>query len=78
MVIKMEKTMLEKQGRVLIPKRIREKLGLRNGEEMVIQIEDRGIILKPFKSINEFNSELKGCIKESKLDPLGIKKIWVM
>ena len=72
----MEKILLEKQGRLLIPKRIRERLGLRSGEELVIEIKEDKMIITPFKSISEFISSLKGCIKQSKIKPLELKKIW--
>ena len=78
MVIKMEKVFLEKQGRVLIPKNVRDELDLRNGEEMSLEIENGRIILRPFKEPKVFSSQLKGCIKEGKLDPLELKKIWGM
>jgi len=74
----MEKVILEKQGRVLIPKSIREELGLRSGEEMSMEVDKSKIILKPFKSPKEFSSELNGCVKESKINPLELKKIWQM
>ena len=78
MVIEMEKVILESQGRVLIPKRVREELGLRSGEELSLEIEDNKIVLRPFKSSHELSSQLKGCVKESKINPLEIKKIWGM
>ncbi|MBI2675842.1 MAG: AbrB/MazE/SpoVT family DNA-binding domain-containing protein [Candidatus Aenigmarchaeota archaeon] len=78
MVKKMEKIRLEKQGRILIPKGVREKLGVRAGEEMSIQVERRGIVLRAFKSPKDFSAELKGCVKESRIDPLTLKKIWEM
>lgn len=78
MVIKMEKVFLEKQGRVLIPKNVRDSLGLRSGEEMLLETQKDKIILKPYKSAEELSSQLKGCIKESKIDPLRIKRIWNM
>ncbi len=78
MGIKMEKVILEKQGRVLIPKNVRDELGLRSGEEMSLQVEKDKIILKLFKNQKEFSSQLKGCVKESKIDPLELKKIWKM
>lgn len=74
----MEKVILEKQGRVLIPKNIREELSLRSGEEMALHIENDKIVLKLFKDPKEFSSQLKGCVKESKLNPLELKKIWEM
>ncbi len=78
MVIKMEKVRLEKQGRVLIPKKVRERLGLRVGEELAVNVENEEIVLKPFRSTADFSSELKGCIKEGTIDPLALKKMWGM
>ncbi|MBI2498942.1 AbrB/MazE/SpoVT family DNA-binding domain-containing protein [Candidatus Woesearchaeota archaeon] len=72
----MEKIMLEKQGRILIPKSIRNNLKLRTGEDMIIEVRNDEIILKPLKSISDFSLEFKGCIKESKTNPLELKKIW--
>ena len=78
MEIKMAKVILEKQGRILIPKKIREKIGLRSGEEINLQIEGDKLVLKPLKPAVDFILELKGCVKEGKIDPLELKKIWVM
>ena len=72
----MEKVILEKQGRVLIPKSVRQELGLRSGEEMALQVEKDKIVLKLFKDPKEFSSQLKGCVKGSQIDPLDLKKIW--
>ena len=74
----MEKIKVEKQGRILLPKDIREKAGLRSGEEIGIELEQDKIILKLFKSPKDLISELKGCVKESKIKPLELKKIWGM
>lgn len=78
MVLKMVKTTLEKQGRIFIPKKIREDLGLRIGEELSLDIRKNEIVVKPFKNLKDFSSRLRGCVKESKIDPLDIKKIWRM
>jgi AbrB family looped-hinge helix DNA binding protein len=78
MEIKMVKTTLEKQGRIFVPKKIREKLGLRTGEELSLEVREDEIIVKPFKNLKEFSSNLRGCVKNSKIDPLDIKKIWKM
>ena len=50
MVIKMEKISLEKQGRILIPKKVRSKLRWRPGEELALIVEKNEVILRPFKS----------------------------
>ncbi len=78
MVKKMEKTRVEKQGRILLPKRIRQQLGIRIGEEIAIQVGKNEIVLKLFRSKKEFSSELKGCVKESRIRPLNLKKMWEM
>ncbi|MBI2672227.1 AbrB/MazE/SpoVT family DNA-binding domain-containing protein [Candidatus Woesearchaeota archaeon] len=72
----MEKVLLEKQGRLLIPKKIREKLGLRTGEELTIETKEDKMIISAFKTMPEFVSSLKGCVKESRIKPLELKKIW--
>ena len=74
----MAKVILEKQGRILIPKKIRERMGLRSGEEINLQIEENKLVLKPLKPMGDFILELKGCVKESKIDPLELKRIWGM
>jgi AbrB family looped-hinge helix DNA binding protein len=54
-----EKTKIDKQGRVLIPKELREKIGL-TGEVEILEV-DRGIFLRPLeKSWDDlFKTKLK-------------------
>ncbi|MBI4181870.1 MAG: AbrB/MazE/SpoVT family DNA-binding domain-containing protein [Candidatus Aenigmarchaeota archaeon] len=73
----MEKTRLEKEGRVFIPKKVRERLGMRSGEEMLIEERDGALILRKRKSPEEFSSQLKGCVKGGG-NPLDLKKMWRM
>jgi AbrB family looped-hinge helix DNA binding protein len=40
-------TALDRFGRVVIPKRVREDLGLKVGEPLVIEEQAEGILLKP-------------------------------
>lgn len=77
MGIIMGKSKVEKRGRVLIPKKIRDKINLRGGEEVSVELKDGKIILKPLKSLEKIR-ELRGCVEESKIDPLEIKKMWEM
>ena len=74
----MEKINIEKQGRIIIPKKIRKNLNLRNGETLSIEVVKNTIMLKAFKSVKEFSTELKGCVKESRINPLELKRIWRM
>lgn len=75
MVIKMGKTKVESRGRILIPKKIREEANLRSGEEVSVEIKNDKIVLRPLKSLEKV-SQLKGCVKESEIDPLDLKKMW--
>jgi len=68
-------SVIEGKGRILIPKSIREELGLHGGEKMRVDREDDEIIIKPIKDVSDLQ-ELKGCIKKSSIDPLDLKKIW--
>ncbi len=66
---------VEERGRILIPKDIREKLGLHGGEKMRIEVEGENIIVKPIKDKEELK-KLKGCVEESKIKPMNVKEIW--
>jgi AbrB family looped-hinge helix DNA binding protein len=66
---------IEERGRILIPKNLREELKLKAGRKMLIEKRDEEIIIKPVVDLKKL-SELRGCIKKSKIKPLEIKKIW--
>lgn len=78
MAIKMEKTKVEQMGRILIPKSIREKTGMRPGEEVEIRVEQGKIVIKPLLNVEIFSRELKGCVEGSKIKPKDLKDIWGM
>lgn len=69
----MRKSKIEEGGKVLIPKKIRERANLRGGEEVSVEIEGGKIVLKPLKSPEKIKL-LKGCVEKSKIDPLDLKK----
>ena len=78
MVYKMEKVKLEKQGRIIIPKRLRDKLRLREGEEFIFEETADGIRLKRINQNPSVLNNLRGCIKDTSVNPLDLKKIWKM
>lgn len=43
---------------------------------MDVRLEDKRVIIKPLIAIAEFKRELKGCVENSKIDPLEPKRIW--
>jgi len=72
------KVVLDEAGRVKIPKEILDELSLRPGQVLVLEISHEGLLLKPSVGVDEFISELRGCVKSSKVKPAELKHIWRM
>jgi AbrB family looped-hinge helix DNA binding protein len=70
------KTKIEERGRILIPKKIRDLAGIRPGEEVEVDFENGKVVIRPLFDVKRFSSELRGCISESDIHPLEVKKIW--
>lgn len=73
-----EELTIDNKGRVLIPKKIRDKLGLQAGGKARLKLENQYIIIMPPVSPEEFIKEMEGCITEGtpSIDPLKLKKMW--
>jgi AbrB family looped-hinge helix DNA binding protein len=69
---------VDSKGRLLIPKEMRKKVGLRVGGKARLRIENNNIVIIPLVSPEGFIKEMEGCLKEGKptLDPFDVKKIW--
>lgn len=67
---------LDARGRIVIPKEIRKKLGLRRGQRFLIEVRGEEIVLKPAVDVERFMFELKGCIHGSRIRPDELKEIW--
>jgi AbrB family looped-hinge helix DNA binding protein len=73
-----EEVTVDNKGRVLIPKELRDKVGLQAGGKARLKIEKENIIIMPPISPEEFIKEMEGCITEGTptIDPLKLKKMW--
>jgi AbrB family looped-hinge helix DNA binding protein len=73
-----EEVTLDSKGRILIPKEVRDKVGLRIGGKARLKVNDDTIIIVAPVSPEEFIKEMEGCIKQGKpsIAPLELKKIW--
>jgi AbrB family looped-hinge helix DNA binding protein len=73
-----EEVIVDEKGRVLIPKKARDKIGLQPGAKARLKIEDDKLTIMPPISPEEFMQEMEGCIKEGKpiINPLELKKMW--
>ncbi len=78
MGINMGKSIIEERGRVIIPKEIRKELNLKPGQEVIFERKEGSILMKPAVDQKKFFSELRGCVKKSKIRPGDIKEIWRM
>ena len=79
MGIKMGKlSTLEERGRILIPKSLRDELKLKPGQKLLVERRGSEIVFKPTIDLKKFSSELKGCVKKSKIKPKEVKRIWQM
>jgi AbrB family looped-hinge helix DNA binding protein len=73
-----QEVIVDKKGRILIPKEAREKIGLQTGGKARLKIEKEKLILLPPVSPEEFIREMEGCISEGTptINPLDLKKMW--
>lgn len=73
-----EEVTVDNKGRVLIPKEVRDKVGLQAGGKARLKIEKESIIIMPPISPEEFIEEMEGCIREGTptIKPLKLKKMW--
>ncbi len=70
-------TVLDEKGRVAIPKKIREQLGLKAGARMTVVTACKRVVLSLPVSPDEFVREMEGFVKTLlKEDPAKAKKIW--
>jgi len=75
-----EEVVIDRKGRVVIPRELRKELGLREGSRVRLTHEEKRIVITTPVSPEEFIREMEGCVKEGspvpKMNPLELKKIW--
>jgi AbrB family looped-hinge helix DNA binding protein len=75
-----EESIIDDKGRVAIPKRLREKLDLREGSKVKMVSENGKIVIMKPLTPSEFIYEMEGFIKEGstvqKANPLKLKEMW--
>jgi AbrB family looped-hinge helix DNA binding protein len=78
MVMLMERIRVEQQGRVIIPKQLRDRLGIRAGQHLLISQTQGKLVLQPEAALQQVAAVLKGCVHGSPIKPLEAKRIWRM
>lgn len=74
----LEEVVIDDRGRILIPKEIRDRLGLQPGNTARLEVEEGKLIIMPPLSPDEFIKRMEGCITkgEPAMDPLKLKEVW--
>lgn len=74
----MKEVIVDDRGRILIPKELREKVGLKPGSGARLEVKNGQIIITPPSSPKDFIREMVGFMVEGKAtgDPLKLKHIW--
>ena len=64
---------IDKKGQVVIPKYMRQSLGLKKGTKVIFELKNKEITIKPSKNPNEFLSDFLNVPKLKK--PLTLKDL---
>jgi len=74
----MEEVVIDDRGRILIPKEIRDRLGLQPGNAARLEVEEGKLIIMPPLSPSDFIRQMEGCIRKAEpvMDPLKLKEMW--
>ena len=74
---------IDEKGRITLPKELRDRLGLDPGEEVVVELEDGSIRVRPHIAREGARNQLRGCINEDtrkrpveRIDPTDLKRVW--
>lgn len=74
---------VDERGRVVLPKRLRERYGLEPGRNVTVEAVEGGVLVKPAMQVDEALDRLRGAIHKGNrspeappMDPLRMKKIW--
>lgn len=69
-------TSVDKQGRVLIPKEMREKLDIRPDQRVIMGLRGRETVTEPTLTVEEISKKFQGCVQGSKVRLEELKEIW--
>lgn len=74
------RSVVDEKGRIILPKRLRSGLGLMEGSQVSVELEDERLIVSKIMDPDEFIQDMEGFIKDDStlplVDPLSLKRIW--
>ena len=76
----LSRSVVDQKGRIILPKRLRSGLGLMEGSQVSVELEDERLIVSKIMDPDEFIRDMEGFIKDDStlplVDPLSLKRIW--
>lgn len=76
----LSRSVVDEKGRIILPKRLRSGLGLTEGSQVSVELEDERLIVSKIMDPDEFIRDMEGFIKDDStlplVDPLSLKRIW--
>ena len=79
--ITMGEATLDSKGRIVIPEKVRKKVGLEAGSRVKVSIERKSVVIAKSVDPKEFIEEMEGVLKEASpvqvSNPLRLKEIWL-
>lgn len=72
----MGEAVIDERGRIVIPNEIRVELKLRPEQKLRILTKGKELVLSPEVEADEFITQLKGCVRGSRIKPEDLKTIW--
>lgn len=79
MGIEMGKTRLDERGRVTVPQKLREELGLSPGDDVLVERAEEGVLVRRIHSKKATFRELRGIVTARNAtadeDPMALKRL---
>ena len=76
----LSRSVVDEKGRIILPKRLRSGLGLMEGSQVSVELEDERLIVSKIMNPDEFIRDMEGFIKDNSTlplaDPLSLRRIW--
>lgn len=77
--------LIDEKGRLTLPKRLRDRLGLEAGDTVTVGLERDRIVVQPETTVSrtEFVESMEGCLNAetrdpdaTRIDPLELNRLW--
>lgn len=64
-----KRIVVSSKGQLVIPKEIRKEMDINKGDQLIMEIVDAGVLLRPFSKRKSPSRKLRGLLKGEDMDP---------